>query len=253
MLRSMNEQIRYRIQAKDGPLGHLDDFLLDDRTWMVRYAVVDTGEWLPGRQVLMPLAAIQSVDGESQTVHLTATQADIESAPDLQTDEPVSRQYEHYLHEHYRWQPYWVPGFAGSMVAPIVAQELTKGDQERLERAVEEGDPHLRSLRELIGYTIQVDGKSAGKVADFMGHDDSWEVPFLIADVGGWFHKELLMVPVTYVRNISFADHQLTLALSAESLEHLPEFDPKQTETGQLEVCVYDYRGRLVSHEPVEK
>ena len=253
MLRSMKEQIKYRIHARDGVCGHVSDFLVDDRTWMVRYAVVDTGDWLPGREVLMSREAIQSVDWESKTLTVGATQEEIEAAPDLKTDQPVSRQYEHYLYEHYRWQPYWAPGFAGYMVAPVVAQELNKADHELLEQAVKEGDPHLRSLQELMGYALYVDGESAGKVVDFMGHDDTWEVPFLIADVGGWLHKELLMIPVTYVRDISYADHHLALHLSAQSLETLPEFDPDQVEAGQLEVCVYDYRGRLVAHEPVVK
>jgi hypothetical protein len=39
----------YKIEASDGTIGSVSDFLFDDRTWKVRWLVVDTGNWLTGR------------------------------------------------------------------------------------------------------------------------------------------------------------------------------------------------------------
>src|ERR1700676_4307108 len=42
------------IEATDGSIGSVDDFLFSDDRWTVRWAVIDTGNWLPGRRVLLP-------------------------------------------------------------------------------------------------------------------------------------------------------------------------------------------------------
>ncbi len=44
----------YAIQASDGAIGAVSDFLFDDVSWRVRWLVVDTGHWLSGRKVLLP-------------------------------------------------------------------------------------------------------------------------------------------------------------------------------------------------------
>jgi len=41
------------VRAGDGLAGSVKDLLFDDRSWKVRWMVVDTGHWLPGRQILV--------------------------------------------------------------------------------------------------------------------------------------------------------------------------------------------------------
>ncbi len=249
MLRSMNTQLNYRISALDGDAGHLNDFLIDERTWMVRYAVIDLGKWLPGRKVLMARQGIAEADFASRTLTLNATKEQIENAPALIDDAPVSRQYEHYLYEHYRWAPYWAPGFAGGGIMPLETTASTDFESPPFK----ETNPNLRSLKELTGYAITIDGESVGRVDEFMCYDDTWEVPFLVADVGGWFHKERLMVPTRRVSDITFTAHTLALALDAEALEQMATYDPTAPEAGRLEMCVYDYHGKLFSHKALDK
>jgi len=45
----------YKILASDGEIGAVKDLLFDDRTWTARWLVVDTGSWLFGRKVLLPV------------------------------------------------------------------------------------------------------------------------------------------------------------------------------------------------------
>lgn len=54
MLSSLKGLVSYAIEGYDGQLGYVYDFYFDDDTWRARYAVVDTGAWLPGRRVLIP-------------------------------------------------------------------------------------------------------------------------------------------------------------------------------------------------------
>jgi len=43
----------HHVEASDGEIGHVEDFLVDDRTWAIRYLIVDTRDWLPGKKVLI--------------------------------------------------------------------------------------------------------------------------------------------------------------------------------------------------------
>ena len=51
------------VNALNGEIGSVDDLYFDDQTWSVRYLVVDTGKWLPGRKVLVATEAA----GEGRT------------------------------------------------------------------------------------------------------------------------------------------------------------------------------------------
>ena len=62
MLRTAKELIGYTIRALDDDVGHVDDFYFDDRYWLIRYLVVDTGGWLSGRKVLLSPLTIGQPD-----------------------------------------------------------------------------------------------------------------------------------------------------------------------------------------------
>jgi PRC-barrel domain len=60
MLKNIKDIYGTKLTATDGEIGHVKDFYFDDKSWAVRYLVVDTGSWLPGRLVLL---APQAFDG----------------------------------------------------------------------------------------------------------------------------------------------------------------------------------------------
>jgi hypothetical protein len=66
MLRSIKQLYGDKLGASDGEIGHVKDFYFDDQSWVVRYLVADTGNWLSGRQVLIsPHAFPESFRGKS--------------------------------------------------------------------------------------------------------------------------------------------------------------------------------------------
>ena len=79
MLRPFDELRRYTIGAADGDVGEVIDAYFDDASWTVRHLVVDTGRWLPGRQVLISPCVVTAVDaagaagGMRSTVSETVT------------------------------------------------------------------------------------------------------------------------------------------------------------------------------------
>jgi hypothetical protein len=91
----------YRIRATDGDIGHVEDFLLDDECWAIRYLVVRTGHWLSGREVLLAPAWIERVDWHHSEVHVTVTRAQLEKSPEYDPSRRVEPEYERQLHDHY--------------------------------------------------------------------------------------------------------------------------------------------------------
>lgn len=62
MLRVINEIVGYTLLAQDGEIGRCQDFLFDDRSWVVRYMVAKTAKWLPGRKVIVSPVFLEQPD-----------------------------------------------------------------------------------------------------------------------------------------------------------------------------------------------
>jgi len=107
-LRSASEVKGYHIKAKDDEVGHVEDFIVDDETWTLRYVVVDTRNWLPGRKVLVPPHWIRSVIWPDKKVEIDLTRKEIEASPPYNPAEPVNREYEVQLYDFYGRPKYWL-------------------------------------------------------------------------------------------------------------------------------------------------
>ncbi|MGC1784552.1 MAG: PRC-barrel domain-containing protein [Acidobacteriaceae bacterium] len=106
-LRSTSEVTGYRIHATDGEIGHLEDFLFDDESWKIRYAIVDTKNWWPGKKILLRPQWIDRVSWTDHEIYVRMSREAIQKAPAWEADKPVSREYELRLHRHYGYAPYW--------------------------------------------------------------------------------------------------------------------------------------------------
>lgn len=106
-LRSTDEVIGYHIQASDGEIGHVEDFLVDEEAWVIRYMIVDTGNWLPGRKVLVSPRWIEMVTWPEKKVHVDLSQESIKDSPEYDPRKPISRAYEETLHKYYDRPIYW--------------------------------------------------------------------------------------------------------------------------------------------------
>ncbi|MEO8029152.1 MAG: PRC-barrel domain-containing protein [Bryobacteraceae bacterium] len=237
MLRTLESILGYRLVALNGEIGKVHDFYLDEEFWRLRYLVVETGSWLDRRRVLIAPAALGSIEGERRefAVHLNRDQ--VQSSPDVNTDQPVSRQQEMRTNAHYGWPAYWAPD-AIMIPGPI----LTSG---RVARA--SADPHLRSFREICSYTVD-DGENAiAKVQDFVIDDSDWSVAMMIVAYGGWIDPRQVATPADRITNISWANRTITIRYSREQLEALPSFEAAAPVNKQERTVYFDYHGRIVA------
>jgi hypothetical protein len=107
VVRSEKEVMGYHIHATDGEIGHVDQFIVDDGPWTIRYMVVDTRNWLPGRKVLVPPSWIDSVHWAERSVTVDLTREGIKGSPKYDHNAPVNREYEARLYDYYGRSLYW--------------------------------------------------------------------------------------------------------------------------------------------------
>jgi hypothetical protein len=97
----------YNIQAVDGEIGHVEDFVIDDETWAIRYLIIDTRNWWPGKKVLVSTKWIDRVIWSELGVFINLSREAIKQSPEYTDESLITRDYEIGLHEHYNRQGYW--------------------------------------------------------------------------------------------------------------------------------------------------
>ena len=101
-LRSLNEVTGYHIKGTDGKIGHVEEFIMDDETWALRYVIVDTRNWLPGgKKVLLPLKWAESVSWNNSEFRVSLTIDEIENGPEFDPQQPINVEYETQVYDFY--------------------------------------------------------------------------------------------------------------------------------------------------------
>ena len=106
-LRSSRDVTGYYIAALDGEIGHVDDFLVEDRAWAIRYLLVATRNWWPGKKVLISPEWIKTVSWADSQVQVDLRREEIKAAPEYDPSRPFDREYESRLIEHHNRRKYW--------------------------------------------------------------------------------------------------------------------------------------------------
>lgn len=112
-LRSVSEVTGYHIEAADGSVGHVEELIMDDEgelhgPWEIRYLVVDTRNWLPGRKVLVAPCWAESISWDERKVRVDLNRQQIKDAPQYDPDVPINRRFEEILFDYYGRPRYWI-------------------------------------------------------------------------------------------------------------------------------------------------
>jgi hypothetical protein len=105
-LRSLAAVSGYHILATDGEIGHVENFLIDDVTWGIRYLVLDTSNWWLGKHVLISPYAVGKISYVDRQITVDVDRDKVKSSPPWDPVEMVDTYYEKRLHSHYGWQGY---------------------------------------------------------------------------------------------------------------------------------------------------
>jgi uncharacterized protein YrrD len=200
MLHSIQQRYGEKLRATDGEIGRVRDFYFDDRIWVVRYLVADTGRWLTGRQVLISPHALGHLYPKGKVLLVNLTRKQIEKSPSIDEHKPVSRQHEEEFHRYYGY-PYYAEswplwGLAGYPVV-VPPPPPTAASQRRV-------DSRLRSARIVQGYNVEASDGNIGQIADFLIDGRTWVVREIVVEAGHWYSGKEICIPTEKISRISY-------------------------------------------------
>jgi hypothetical protein len=67
-LRSVEAVVGHHVHLFDGLVGHIEELLVDDADWIIRYVRVDTWRWRPGDKVLLATRFVREIDWRGKSV-----------------------------------------------------------------------------------------------------------------------------------------------------------------------------------------
>jgi uncharacterized protein YrrD len=106
-LRSAKEIRGYHIEGTDAAIGHVEDFIIDDETWEVRYLVIDTRNWWLEHRVLVSPHWANRISWAEKKVFIDLSRQAIKNSPEWDPSAPVNREYEARLYDYYGRPVYW--------------------------------------------------------------------------------------------------------------------------------------------------
>ena len=96
--------IGYEVEATDGGIGKIDQ---DNAKVPHDCLMVDTGPWIFGRKVVLPVGTVRHVDHAERKVHVDRTKEQIKNAPEYDPDDHDNyrRRTDEYYTDSYRLMP----------------------------------------------------------------------------------------------------------------------------------------------------
>jgi len=241
MLHKIETLKGYKLHSLEGEIGTVKDFYFDDQHWTIRYLVVNTVNWLPGRQVLISPYAVGAVNKEERTIGVHLTNKQIEGSPSLDTDKPVSRQYERSFYGHYGWPVYWGGAFAWGSYKTITRDGESWGEPVP---AGEESDPHLRSACVVSGFFIQAKDGEIGHVEDFIIDDLTWAIRYLAIETRNWWPGKHVLVSPKWIKRVSWTDSKVVVDLSRAEIKKSPAYTAESLPTRDYENGLHKHYNR---------
>ena len=197
------------VLAVDGEIGNVCNFLFDDRTWDIRYVVVDVNTWLNRHGVLISATSLGAPNWTSRSFRVNLTKEQVRHSPSVDTNQPVSRQQEIAMREYYGWPSDWTDlsvelppvSFPAGREFPVTAQ----------------ADVHLRSAEDITGYMVCADDREMGCLESFIVDETSWHLGYLDVKAGDWLYSRSVLIPTQWVKSISWADHRVNLRRTSKA------------------------------------
>ena len=230
------------VEASDGGVGVVKDFLFDDQSWKIRWMAVDAGHWLSGRRILIHPSAIAPLTvppkpalpmmsrGEALTVSVHLTRQQIEASPDSREDEPCTRELEARLYDHYGWDRYWGDTYFGPdaidpLSKPIHAETAAPRTAE-METEPGDSDPYLRGVAAVKGYHVHATDGDLGHVETILADDVNWDIRYLVIATRNWWPGKHVQLAPFAVMEIDWSEHRINVNVTRDQVKSSPAWDP---------------------------
>jgi hypothetical protein len=237
----------YDLEATDGTIGTVSDFLFNDKNWSLQWLVVDNGTWLSERRVLLHPSSIGAKAYERHALAIALTKAQIEGSPEIRHDQPVSRQTGLSLYDYYGASPLWDGGYFGNgaIASPLSSPPIygqtpmdSRDDEDLIDGG---GDPHLLSVAAVTDYHVDATDGPIGHIENFIIDDACWEIRYVVIDTRHfWPGKHVLLSPHA-VTEVDWLRHEIRLNLSREAVRASPAWNSDDLIDAEFEMRLHTH------------
>lgn len=240
MLQYLHELKQFKLEARDGTIGRIKDFLFDEKQWTVRYMVADTGTWLPGRTILISPVSLGTPDWDHKRFEVKLSKEQVENQPALDADAPVSRQHERAWFKTYRYPYYWAGAYYpwGFAVEPYA---LFSAASDYAEEDEEEGDPHLRSVETIRSYKVAAKNDTFGHVEDLVMDDATWSIRYIQIETRKWLPGELVLLSPEWFSRFDWEHGTLDCELTRDTIEKIPKLKRGMPVNRAFETALFEH------------
>ena len=186
MEKTLSALRRSTIVATDGNLGSVVDLCFDDRSWIIRYLVVDASSWFPDHWVLIPSISVRSWAPDPSILRgaLSKTQVKVSAEAHIPSGRPERTP-----------QPY--------------ALEHAIRD-----RARAGGETHLQVATAAIGYAVQTEDGEIGHVQDILVDDKDWAIRYLLVDTTNKWTSQRVLVAPAWLTHVSWDESKTFFSIA---------------------------------------
>jgi hypothetical protein len=230
------------VEASDGEVGAVKDFLFDDQTWKIRWMAVEAGDWLSGRRrVFIHPSAIAPLHispkptlpmmSSAATLQLSVNlaRAQIEAGPHAQEDAPVTRDMEALLYDYYAWDPYWGASHFGGAASPNAESRIVDDAARRNADAQVpplDGGDHLHSVAEFKDYYVHAVDGDIGHVENLLADDANWDIRYLVIATRNWWPGKVVQLSPYAVKDIDWFGEHINMNVTRDQVRSAPAWDP---------------------------
>jgi hypothetical protein len=231
----------YKLDSLDGEIGKVKDFYYDDLHWTVRYLVAETGDWISERQVLISPFALVGVNKEERCISIDLVKKQIETSPSLDSDKPVSRQFEEAYYGHYGYPTYWGGPYSWGPY-PYPMRDFEKWKEST--QSKKGWDLHLRSTGDATGHHIQTLNGEIGHVEDLIVDDETWAIRYIVVGTHNWWPGKKVLVATQWVERVSWDERKVFVNLNRQTIKESPEYTEESLLTRDYESRLYEHYDR---------
>ena len=241
MLDRAKALLEYKLSSRHEEIGPVKALYFDDRRWVIRYLVADTGAWLAGRQVLISPYALSAVSRERHRIVLGVTKRQIADAPSLDHDQAVSPQFEDTYYAFHGWPEYWRGPYTwGGSSYPDRAQRYGAGSAAGTARRAHQ----VRRTDDVNGAYLQTTDGEMGHVEDLIIDDDTWAIRYLVINAENWWPGKRVLVSPQWIQHVLWERWEIFVGLSAEAIRQAPEYTEHLLVTREYETRLHGHYGR---------
>jgi sporulation protein YlmC with PRC-barrel domain len=204
MVKYAKKLIGSQVKTRDSTVGKIKNILFNDENWSIEYFVIGKHKWLPFGKVLVKPVTVKCSNGQAKVI-TEMTRTEFENCPSSSEYLPVAEQK--------------------ALEKQIERMGLNKtpagqNTQNQEQQAVSgtKKDPHLRSIKEIVGYKIQATDGLIGIVNDFVLNPESWRVEGIVVKDGCEDIKDNELIPPDMIDKIIWNKHEVTLNISKNKM-----------------------------------